>query len=1395
MNKINIKNMDCAGLLDALHARGVVLSANDGQLRLFGSDEVLGTAEVIEAIRAQKAPLLKLLETHRCVEPVPLVSDMENRHAPFPLTDIQRAYWVGRQDAFDHGSVAIHYYTEVDVDRLDHERLEQAWNRVVSRHDMLRCVVDADAMQRILPEVPYYRIDRIDLSHLDSKARADALQEHRTTSSHNVHQTNCWPGFELKVLELGNGMSRLCYSQDLLHVDGGSLLLVIEDLCRFYDDPKAELPPMSLQFRDFVFHEIALKDSPGYADDLKYWQEVVADLPPPPALPVTTNRTDGRFQRIGFNLSKTDYAEIRAQSNSMGVTTTGWVMTAFAEIVSRWCGSEDCTLNVTVFNRPSLAPDLLKIVGDFTSMIPVAVHRADGPSLEARGQAMQRRLWDHIGHKDVSGITILNMLRTARQDQAAADLSVVFTSLLNLGGQGFSARGFHAMGEPVFTLTQTPQVTLDHQVSETPDGGIAFTWDYVEGHYPEGMVESMFEAFETLVRRLVAERVLWQAGPVDDLPDGQLQLFDQVNQTAWPYPETETLQSLFLRACEAHADAPAIATAGPVLSYADVRNASLRVAEALQSAGITHGDRVGVMMNKSWAQPVAALAVHLAGAAYVPIDPEIPQARLDHIRDDADLSAILVDPDRAREDASVPMIAVDETCLSTGSPAVVPVQVKPDDISHVIYTSGSTGLPKGVVISHRNVVNRMADIIDRFGIGPKDAALGLTALHHDLSVFDIFGVLAAGATLVLPDEDRRLDPEHWLELSASHQVTLWNSVPAFAGMLADYLDDAPGKATDLGLRWMILAGDWIPVSLPDRLRVHMPDLELIASGGPTETTIWDIWNRVGDVDPKWPSIPYGKPLANAGYHILDQAGRPCPIWVTGELYISGVGVTRGYLNRPDLTAEKYVTLPGVEGPVFKSGDLGRRLPDGTIEFLGRADFQVKIGGMRIELGEIERVASCVPGIADTVAVVQETDTGPSLALFYTKEASGVSPVDLAAQNEAFAKRGVTQTDPAERLATKLQYGALTLPEDAAGIDLGEPAEARQGLMSHRTFCRKMITGDALGTFLAPLRGVRTGATGEVKFAYGSGGGLYPVQIYLYLKPDAVAGMQAGTYQYHPLDHSLRLVRACVLPDDIHWGYNRAFSEAAPIYLYLIADMTVIEAQYGDLAAQMCALEAGAMLQVFRQHAQSSGIGICPVGDISFDRTVDQFDLHDRQKIMVSMVAGPIDPAINGTADDASVETRLEQALVAALPRHMVPHARVNLPELPLTANGKVDRKALSSAEIARRASAVHVDPEGGFETIVSDTLSDLLGRQKVSATDNFFDIGASSALLVKAYQRIKEASGREFPLIALFKHPSVRQLAKAVDAGPVVPDAPDVTDRAQRQSEALKKLRKNRNRV
>ncbi|MGQ4491360.1 amino acid adenylation domain-containing protein, partial [Streptomyces sp. SAS_281] len=337
----------------------------------------------------------------------------------------------------------------------------------------------------------------------------------------------------------------------------------------------------------------------------------------------------------------------------------------------------------------------------------------------------------------------------------------------------------------------------------------------------------------------------------------------------------------------------------------------------------------------------------------------------------------------------------------------------PDDLAYVIYTSGSTGTPKGVMISHAAALNTIDDINTRFSVTPDDRVLGLAQLGFDLSVYDIFGPLSTGAALVLPDAARRGDPGHWAQLLAERAVTVWNSVPAQMQMLEEYLRTAPGLDVS-GLRLAMLSGDWIPVTLPDAIRSRVPELNVVSLGGATEAAIWSIHHPVTEVEAGARSIPYGKPLANQRFHVLDTSMRECPVHVTGELYIAGAGLALGYLGDAERTAERFVTHPVSRERLYRTGDMGRRLADGAIEFLGRVDRQVKLNGHRVEPAEVESALGTHPAVEAAAAVVQGEGAARRLVAFAEPVRTEAPELPAALRERAAAK--VTEALSAEEAA-------------------------------------------------------------------------------------------------------------------------------------------------------------------------------------------------------------------------------------------------------------------------------------------------------------------------------------------------------------------------------------------
>lgn len=471
------------------------------------------------------------------------------------------------------------------------------------------------------------------------------------------------------------------------------------------------------------------------------------------------------------------------------------------------------------------------------------------------------------------------------------------------------------------------------------------------------MLDEMFRAYTGLLHTLAVHPEIMQEKTASLVTAEISEKRRQANETAAEFEE-KTLDGLFLEAADKFPDKEALVTCSRRMTYREIKEEAFYISGQLKSMGIKKEETVAVFMEKGWEQVVAVYGILFAGAAYLPIDIHNPRERVEKILRDSGTRIILVQNQAYDQDTEWlhEWDCISVSGLKTDSEYKAQ-ENKAGDLAYVIYTSGTTGMPKGVMITHHNAVNTILDINARYQITEQDTAFGISNLHFDLSVYDVFGVLGAGGKLVLPDPEYGKDPAHWIHWLNHENITVWNSVPAFVEMLAEY-EEYQRQVTSQSLRLIMMSGDWVPVSLPGRIRNLFQNVEIVALGGATEGSIWSNHFEIPEVVPEdWKSIPYGKPLANQKYYILDQNMEDCPDWVPGTLYIAGDGVAQGYLNDKEKTEEKFVVLDRNGERLYCTGDMGRYWNDGNIEFLGRLDNQVKINGYRVELGEIEAAVS------------------------------------------------------------------------------------------------------------------------------------------------------------------------------------------------------------------------------------------------------------------------------------------------------------------------------------------------------------------------------------------------------------------------------------------------------
>ncbi|MFJ8313364.1 MULTISPECIES: amino acid adenylation domain-containing protein [unclassified Streptomyces] len=1451
-----------AELITQLRQAGVQLWEEDGSLRYRAPKGTLSAGR-LQALKDGKAAVLECLRAE--ARPAALTPDPAARHEPFPLTDVQAAYLLGRNEVFGYGGVACHVYLEVTYPDLDPARTEDAWNRLVARHDMLRAVIDPAGHQQVLPSVP-----RLTVPAAEGE---EALLTSREEMGHRVYDTTRWPLFELRVTRT-ESRAVLHLSMDFLIADWASIWLLLGEFETLHADPHAQLPALDAQFRDYLLAERGLRESPARQRDKDYWWARLDTLPPAPDLPIADVSPDPpRFRRRFLKLDTACWERLKARAQRRGLTPTAAVLAAYSAVVGRWSRTPRFCLNLTVLNRLPLHEQIDHVVGDFTTVNLLAVEPASPAPFAEQARTLAGRLFDDLDHRLCSGVEVLREL-ARRRGREAALMPVVFTSAIGLGKGGTEGR------LDGFGITQTPQVFIDCQAMDDAEG-LQINWDVREGVFPDRVVDDMFDAFDTLIRDLADGEELWDTTDVVPLPAWQTEERRRANDTASELPDGLLHQRVFAQAARTP-ERSAVIAPNSSLTYGELAARATAVAEQLRAVGCIPGERVAVVMDKGPEQIIAVLGTLLAGAVYLPVDTTQPPLRRAALLADAGVRHVLT---QSWVDAGSHAIAVD-TLAPAASAAEPPCDGDSDAPAYVIHTSGSTGRPKGVVISHRAALNTIEDVNRRFGVTDGDRVLGLAQLGFDLSVYDILGPLSVGGALVLPDPERRTDPSHWAELIDEHGVTLWNSVPALMQMLATYLESE--SDIDLPtLRLALLSGDWIPVTLPGTLAHRLPGLDVVALGGATEAAIWSNYHQCEGSYEGRRSIPYGLPLANQGFRVLDAELRDCPVWVAGELYISGHGLAEGYLGDPQATAHRFVKRDGQR--LYRTGDLGRYLPGGEIEFLGREDTQVKVRGHRIELGEIEAAllehpavaaaAVVVDGEGDARALLGAVEPAPaaraaaleSLAPTVSASADAVLPdlgddqmtvhVDafdaavLSAMAHALRELGLFPAADGRALADAgvsprhhwLVRRWLAVLEERGVGEADAPTTARLWAEAERAWNDEVASRDVLAyvkNHADRLPELLTGRQDPVELLFPDGDfdtahALYRRNATARYLNRAVGAVLERIAAEHPADLPLRVLEAGAGTGGTTEDALRALADRDSTYLFTdVAPFFLPEARrrFGDRERPRMSFG------VFDVDADHRTQGLAPnaydvvlaVGVLENARDIRASltrltelvapggwlvltePTREHPWILASqafMMTEPEDDRALGGASylnrdewldllhDAGAEEVLclpdeghalapqhihlfaarlktdrahvtESDLTAflrdRLPAHMVPtHVQV-ADALPLTGNGKVDRRtlqgwrpAVTDATPQRAAEA----PADAFESRLAGLWAEALPSGRIGRTDSFYDHGADSLIMARMAGRLREevpeASGIPFDTLLrqLLNHPTFADLA------------------------------------
>ncbi len=955
--KLNLANE----LITELALRKIILSVDNGNLKFKAPKNAL-TSQDRENIANLKSEIIAVLEQYSHLP----VHDESSRYTPFNLTDLQFAYMIGRNTVYDYGGVGCHSYLELEIPNLTSGTLQPVWNFLVNRHDMLRAIISNDGTQYVQKDVVIPSIPEVDLSTLSQAEQEQELLQIRNAMSHKIYDIGSWPMFDLKVTKLSD-TSILHFSIDLIIADFAGIRILISELGEALKKGVDSLKPLSLSFRDIVTYRKEQVDNPLkkalYQKDLEYWNEQLQTLPLPPELPVipesAKNNTNVHFSRRHLELEPQLWQQLATNCAKRKLTPSAVVLGCFVEVLARWSQSPSFTINLTLFNRPQELQDASNTVGDFIDVDVLGIRHEEGANFAKRIQNIQEQLWEDMEHKHVTGIDILR--RQSKLLGKNIIVPIVYTSTLGIHDERNGQEAFIDTVQTRFGITQTPQVWLDCQTTER-NGRLLLDWDIRDEVFPEGLIDDMFDSMQNLLESLANNQNCFEETKVLNLPLETTKTINELNNTSCNYVP-KFLHEGFLQNALNKGNNLAVTGIEGTFCYQELACEVFAYVKDLEQLGVIEGERIAVIVPKGVRETAAMLAGLCVGATVVPIEPEQPTQRIASIFKSANISKAFIIDD-AEVIAKVPqntqLIKADGRVLSFTDikekisnllSSLENSRESTKRVAYIIFTSGTTGNPKGVMVSHFAAWNTITAIIDKSGASESDAMLGLASFGFDLSVWDFYGTLSVGAHLVLPEPNKKNDPEHWCALITKYKVTMWNSVPAQLTMLLSWLDWDQNANLD-SLRMAFLSGDKIPSVLPDNAKVTLPNLKVISMGGPTETSIWCVWHEITEKTSGKARVTYGKPLSNQEIWILNERLEVCPNYVEGEMYITGNCLADGYCADLAKTNAVFVKLTD-NRTYFKSGDIGFYTPDGNIEIIGRRDNQMKINGYRVESGEIE----------------------------------------------------------------------------------------------------------------------------------------------------------------------------------------------------------------------------------------------------------------------------------------------------------------------------------------------------------------------------------------------------------------------------------------------------------
>jgi len=934
---------------------------------LFETRTIAGLALAIEQARGRSRA--------SPIRPVP-------RDQELPLSFAQERLWFLDQlmpgHAFYNLSAAVRI-----TGPMDREALEWSLNEMVRRHEILRttfATVDGRPVQVIAPALTL-TVPVVDLTDRPPSEREDEVHRLAHREAQRPFDLARGPLVRVGLLELGGEDHVLLATLHHIIADAWSTGVFIREmaaLCsaRVKGEP-SPLPALTIQYADFAAWQRNRLQGDVLAELLAYWRRRLEGAPPVLELPTDRPRPPVQTYRgatSALEVSRRVSESLASLGRQEGVTLFMTLLAAFQAQLHRYSGQDDIVVGSPIANRDRTETEGL--IGLFLNMLVLRTDLGGDPSFRTLLGRVREVCLGAYAHQDLPFEKLVQELHPERNlaseplFQVALVLQNIPSPVIEIPG-GLTARLLDA-------ANQTARRDLTLVLWEGPQG-LAGAFEYNTDLFDAVTINRMSGHLCALLEGILADpdRRLLELPLLS--PAERRQLLVEHNETRTDYPRVARLHESFEAQVERTPEAVAACFEGQALTYAELNHRANRLAHYLSKRGVGPEALVGICVNRSLPMLVALLGVLKAGGAYVPLSPTSPREHLSYMLDDARVSLVLTEASLVN---SLPDFAGQVVCLDTEAPVLGgespenPVGgVAPENPAYVIYTSGSTGRPKGVVIEHRQIRNYVFAVLDRLGLAGGTFAM-VQPLTVDSSQTSIFPPLVTGGCLHVISEERALTPNALAEYVVQHPIDCLKIAPSHLAALLTA--DRPERI--LPRRRLIIGGEASQREWVQRLQALAPGCTIFNHYGPTEATVGMLTYQVasGTTEIRAAVVPMGRPLPNTQAYVLDRGLEPLPIGVPGELYLGGEGLGRGYLNHPELTAERFTPHPFSEEPgarLYRTGDLARRLPDGSLEFLGRIDQQVKIRGFRIEPGEIEAVLRQHPAVREALVIAREGSPG------------------------------------------------------------------------------------------------------------------------------------------------------------------------------------------------------------------------------------------------------------------------------------------------------------------------------------------------------------------------------------------------------------------------------------